>query len=76
MAYGTKLSEDSNAVRYTFGPSPSDVRGVLVVPVDDMDSWFVEQATDRPMHARWVFSTIYRLWRSSGTWPEVAAFYS
>ena len=76
MAYGKKLSEDPSVVRYAFGPSPSEVHGVLVVPVDDVDSWYVEQATDRPTYARWVFSKVYRLWSSSGTWPDDARFYS
>ena len=42
--------------------------GVLVIPVDDADTWYVEGV-------EWALIKVLRLHRNEGVWPDRAAFY-
>jgi hypothetical protein len=77
MAFGHKESETADKVRYAFGASADDPEaGVLVIPVADLEAWYVEGRKDRPMSAQRVFGKACRIHRDSGDWPEWASFYA
>lgn len=63
MACGRKVREDERSVAYAFGTSPEDADGgVLVIPVDDVEAWYVDGAADaRPPSARRVAGKAVRL---------------
>lgn len=77
IAYGRKVAQTRDEVRYAFGISEDDPdAGVLVIPVADPESWFVEGRDGQSMAARRVLGKAVRLWRTTGEWPERASFYS
>ena len=77
MAYGRRVAETADEVRYAFGTSETDPEaGVLVIPVADPDSWFVDGREDRPLAARRVLGKALRLHQQAGEWPEWASVFS
>jgi hypothetical protein len=77
MAYGRKVAETADEVRYAFGESEGDPEaGVLVIPVADPESWYVDGREGHPRAAQRVFGKAARLRRQAGEWPEWASFYS
>ena len=74
--YGRRVAEDDRAVRYAFGAGPDEIDGILVIPVDDPDGWYVEGREDRPVVARNVLHTALRWRRREGAWPRDASFFS
>jgi hypothetical protein len=76
MGFGRKVREDGDSVRYEFGVDPAVVEGVLVVPVADVDSWYVQGSDDRPFTAQIVLHKALRLHRRDRAWPVDASFYS
>lgn len=76
MAFGRKVAESATEVRYAFGETPVADEGVLVIPFEDLDAWYVEGTQDRPISAQWALVKVLRLHRREGGWPEKAAFYS
>jgi hypothetical protein len=76
IAYGRRLRQDASAVAYTFGLDPDEPDGIVVIPLDDPGSWYVEDAADRPLAAEHVVIKAYRLHRTTGAWPEIASFFS
>ncbi|UJP39838.1 hypothetical protein [Cellulomonas palmilytica] len=76
VAYGRKVDESPDEVRYAFGATPELGEGVLVVPVADLDAWCVQGSPERPLSAQWVLVKALRVRRTSGRWPERVAFRS
>ncbi|WP_431837136.1 hypothetical protein [Cellulomonas sp. Y8] len=74
--FGRLLSEGADVARYEFGPEPSSVRGVLVIPLDDPEQWYVEGQEERSVLARNVLHKALRLRRRDGVWPRDASFFS
>ncbi len=74
--YGRRVAEDGRTVRYAFGAGPGKIDGILVIPVDDPDGWFVEGREDRPVVARNVLHKALRSRRRAGEWPRDASFFS
>ncbi len=51
-AHGRLVSADDKFARHDYGIDPQDpLRGVIVIPVDDPESWFMEGRDDRPRMA-------------------------
>lgn len=77
MAYGRKVAEAADHVRYAFGVDEDDPEaGVLVIPVGEPDQWFVEGREDRPKSAVVVASKAHRLREETGEWPDWASVFS
>jgi hypothetical protein len=74
--FGRKLSEDVDVVLYSFGVDPEVVEGVLVIPLTDIDSWYVDGSDDRPSTARNVLHKALRVHQRDGTWLVDASYYS
>ncbi|HYQ74681.1 hypothetical protein [Cellulomonas sp.] len=74
--YGRRVAEDGGVVRYAFGTGPDAVDGILVIPLDDPDRWYVEGREDRPVLARNVLHAALRSRRREGAWPRDASFFS
>lgn len=75
MAFGLKIAESATEVRYGFGETPAADEGVLVIPIDDLDAWYVEGVDHRPLAAEWALVKVLRVHRKEGVWPDRAAFY-
>ena len=76
VAYGRKVDEEADAVRYLFGLEPEVWDGELRIPLEDVDGWSVVGRDDRPSAARYVVGTAYRLRRRTGEWPDRVVFQS
>lgn len=76
IAYGRKLREDAAAVACSFGITPQDPEGVLVIPLHDLDAWYVEGQDRTPFEASRVFAKAVRLRGATGRWPDEAMFFS
>lgn len=66
VAYGRKVAETDQEVRYEFGASEHDPdAGVLVILTADPESWHVEGRPDRPPTAQRVWAKAVRAWRTA-----------
>ncbi|GAA3805628.1 hypothetical protein [Cellulomonas soli] len=74
VAFGHRLSISTDAVRYEFGLTADDPdRGVVVIPLDDAEAWFVEDRADRPVSAKKVVGRAWLQHERTGEWPEWAS---
>lgn len=76
MGFGRLVGEDSQSIRYEFGPDPQSIEGVLVIPLRDPEQWFVDGSSSKPVLARNVLQKALRLHRRDGAWPRSASFFS
>ncbi|VTR76660.1 hypothetical protein [Cellulomonas hominis] len=76
MGFGRLVGENSQTVRYEFGPNPESIEGILVIPLDDPDQWYVDGSDRKPVLARNVLHKALRLQRRDGAWPRNASFFS
>ncbi len=76
-AYGRLLSADDECARYDYGIDAEDpLRGVVVIPVRDPESWFMEGRDDRPRMAGSVTARAVREFERTGAWPEWASIFT
>ncbi len=76
-AFAVRLHADDRQARYDYGIDEQDPgRGVLVIPVDDPDGWFIDGRDDRPRMAGVVTAKAWREFRRSGEWPENASVFT
>lgn len=74
QAYGRLLSADDECARYDYGIDLGDpLRGVIVIPVRDPESWCIEGRDDRPRMALSVAARAVREFERTGAWPEWAS---
>lgn len=76
IVYGRKLREDAEQVAYSFGRAPDTSEGILVIPVENIDAWYVEGHEGESVSARRILQKAVRLQRRTGSWPEDASFYA
>lgn len=76
VAYGRKVHEDDARVSYTFAIEPTRPEGVLVIPVADPDTWYVEGRDDKPKAALRILGKAVLTFRREGSWPDVVAYQS
>ena len=78
LVHGRKVRESATEVAYSFGFEPDVPDGVLVIPVDDVQAWYVEgsDAHPKPVGARRIMAKAYRLRCAQGSWPDDASFHS
>lgn len=76
-AYGRRLDEGPEVVRYAFGIDEHDPEaGVLAIPVADPEQWYVDGRTDRPKSASVVAVKAVRERERTGAWPEWASHFA
>lgn len=76
MAYGRKVREDDASVSYTFSGETTEPEGVLVIPLTDPETWYVEGRDHKPLTALRVLGKAAKLHRLSGSWPDTVIFQS
>lgn len=76
--WGRKVGETPTTVSYAFGDGPDAVRGVVVIPVDDVDACHLEGGTreDLGPDGAAVCGKAVRTFRASGAWPQDAHHFS
>lgn len=76
-AYGRLVSADDEFARYDYGIDPEDpLRGIIVIPVHDPESWYMEGRDDHPRMALSVTARAVREFEKSGNWPEWASIFT
>ncbi len=83
--WGRKVAESPAApgapatVSYAFGDGPDAVRGVVVIPVDDAASSYLEGRPGDPMIGRQAAAVAHkarRTFEATGAWPDAAHHFS
>ena len=77
QAFGLLLTVDEVAVRYDCGTREDDpLRGVVVIPIAEPESWYMEGRSDRPRFAKNIVGRALNLRERTGAWPKNASFQS
>lgn len=78
IVYGRNVRESAAEVAYTFGDDPNEASGVVVIPLDDVEAWYVEgvERGREPFGAKRVAGKAYAMHSRTGAWPEDGSYYA